>query len=103
MESFYELENILSTIGKNEYFSEFLRTKSLDAGIIRLLEGQLDTQSMHSMDELYYVIEGRGLIDVNGKSHIISKGSLVFIPASTRHRFYGNKGEMIVLYIFAKS
>jgi mannose-6-phosphate isomerase-like protein (cupin superfamily) len=103
MESFYELENILSAIGKDEYFSEFLRTKSLDAGIIRLLEGQLDTQSMHSMDELYYVIEGRGLIDVNGKSHIINKGSLVFIPASTQHRFYGNKGEMIVLYIFAKS
>lgn len=102
MESFHELKNILSTIGKDEYFSEFLRTKSLDAGIIRLLEGQLDSQSVHPIDELYYVIEGEGLISINRKNHRINKGSLVFVPANTEHRFHGNKGELIILYVFAK-
>jgi mannose-6-phosphate isomerase-like protein (cupin superfamily) len=102
MELFYELENIISTLGKDEYFAGFLNTKSLEAGIIRLREGQIDTQSRHSMDEIYYVIEGKGLIDISGKNHQINRGSLVFVPAHTEHRFHGNKGEIIVLYIFAK-
>ena len=102
MELLYELDNIISTIGKDEYFAGFLNTKSLEAGIIRLREGQIDTQSMHSMDEIYYVIEGKGLIAISGKNHQINRGSLVFVPAHTEHRFHGNKGEIIVLYIFSK-
>jgi mannose-6-phosphate isomerase-like protein (cupin superfamily) len=102
MELIYELDNIISTIGKDEYFAGFLNTKSLEAGIIRLREGQIDTQSMHSMDEIYYVIEGKGLIAISGKNHQINRGSLIFVPAHTEHRFHGNKGEIIVLYIFAK-
>ncbi|HJR48441.1 MAG TPA: cupin domain-containing protein, partial [Nitrososphaeraceae archaeon] len=77
----YELDNIISTIGKDEYFAGFLNTKSLEAGIIRLREGQIDTQSMHSTDEIYYVIEGKGLIAISGKNHQINRGSLVFVPA----------------------
>jgi mannose-6-phosphate isomerase-like protein (cupin superfamily) len=102
MELFYELDNIISAIGKDEYFAEFLNTKSLEAGIIRLREGQLDTQSAHSMDEIYYVIDGKGLIAIDGKDHQINRGSLILVPAHTKHMFHGNKGEIIVLYIFAK-
>jgi mannose-6-phosphate isomerase-like protein (cupin superfamily) len=104
MEKIYRLRDIISRMSnlKEEYYLEFLNTKSLDAGIIRLGEGQLDNQSTHSLDEIYYVIEGEGLISINGKNHQISKGSLVFVPANTNHRFHGNKGELIVLYIFAK-
>jgi mannose-6-phosphate isomerase-like protein (cupin superfamily) len=104
MTKIYRLNEILSSIGnsKEDYYLEFLGTKSLDAGIIRLHEGQSDRQSPHSIDEIYYVIEGEGLISINGKNHQINKGSLVFVPANTEHRFHGNKGDMIILYVFAK-
>jgi mannose-6-phosphate isomerase-like protein (cupin superfamily) len=100
----YRLRDIISHMSnlKEEYYLEFLNTRSLDAGIIRLGEGQLDNQSTHSLDEIYYVVEGEGLISISGKNHQISNGSFVFVPANTRHRFHGNKGELIVLYIFAK-
>jgi len=32
----------------------------------------LDTQEPHSVDEVYYVIEGSGFIRLNGKDHEIS-------------------------------
>jgi mannose-6-phosphate isomerase-like protein (cupin superfamily) len=104
VEKIYRLRDIISHMSnlKEEYYLEFLNTKSLDAGIIKLGEEQLDNQSTHSLDEIYYVIEGEGLISINGKNHQISNGSLVFVPANTKHKFHGNKGELIVLYIFAK-
>jgi mannose-6-phosphate isomerase-like protein (cupin superfamily) len=104
MTKIYRLHEILSHMGnsKEDYYLEFLGTKSLDAGIIRLHEGQSDRQSPHSIDEIYYVIEGEGLISINGKNHQINKGSLVFVPANTEHRFHGNKADMIILYVFAK-
>ncbi len=104
MQKIYRVPEIISHMSnlKEEYYLEFLNTRSLDAGIIRLGQGQLDNQSTHSLDEVYYVIDGEGLISINGKDHQISNGSFVFVPANTKHRFHGNKGELIVLYIFAK-
>jgi mannose-6-phosphate isomerase-like protein (cupin superfamily) len=104
MQKIYRIPEIISHLSnlKEEYYLEFLNTRSLDAGIIRLGQGQLDNQSTHSLDEVYYVIDGEGLISINGKDHQISNGSFVFVPANTKHRFHGNKGELIVLYIFAK-
>ena len=104
MQKIYRLAEIISDMSnlKEEYYLEFLNTRNLDAGIIRLGQGQSDNQSTHSLDELYYVIEGEGLISINGKNHQIGNGSFVFVPANTKHRFHGNKGELIVLYILAK-
>jgi mannose-6-phosphate isomerase-like protein (cupin superfamily) len=102
MASFYELDKILSTIERDEYFVDFLNKKSLDAGIIRLREHQKDTQTIHSLDELYYVIEGEGYILVNQKHHRISKGTTIFVPAYTEHNFQGSHGDLIVLYVFAR-
>ena len=102
MESFYELDDILSTIAEDEHYADFLNTKSLEAGIIRLREDQKDTQTTHSLDELYYVIEGEGYILVNQKNHRISKGTTIFVPAYAEHNFHGNHGDLIVLYVFVR-
>ena len=103
MESFYELGNILSTLDKDEYFVDFLNTKSLEAGIIRLRVDQNDTQISHPIDELYYVIEGEGHLRINGKNHRVHKGTAIFVPANTEHNFHGNQVDLIVLYIFPKA
>jgi quercetin dioxygenase-like cupin family protein len=99
----YELENVLSTLHKGEYFVDFLNTKSLEAGIIRLRVDQNDTQTSHPKDELYYVIEGEGYLRSNGKNHSVHKGTTIFIPANTEHNFHGNQVDLTVLYIFPKA
>ena len=102
MESFYELDTILSTIEKEEYFASFLNTKSIEAGIIRLRKNQKDAQTSHPLDELYYVIKGDGNINIDGKAHRVHSGSVIFVPSNIFHNFYGNNEELIVLYIFSK-
>ena len=98
MERIYELGKILSGLehSKEDYYVDFLNTKSFEAGIIRLRKDQEDTQSTHSVDEIYYVIEGEGLIRIGGKNYEVRKEIVVFVPANTEHRFHGNKGDLIV-------
>jgi mannose-6-phosphate isomerase-like protein (cupin superfamily) len=58
----YELNNILSELeDKGGYFIDFINTKGIHADIIRLHAGEIDTQGPHTVDEVYYVIEGRVL------------------------------------------
>jgi mannose-6-phosphate isomerase-like protein (cupin superfamily) len=102
MKSIHKLEDILNTFGKDDYFVDFLNTMSLEAGIIRLREGQEDIQTTHSLDEIYYVIGGEGYIRIEGKSQPVNQGTIVFVPAEIDHNFYGNKEDLVVLYIFSK-
>lgn len=104
MERTYELGKILSGLedSKGDYYVDFLNTKSFEAGIIRLRKDQEDTQSTHSVDEIYYVIEGEGLIRIGGENYEVHKGIVVFVPANTKHRFHRNIGDLIVLYVFGK-
>jgi mannose-6-phosphate isomerase-like protein (cupin superfamily) len=104
METTYELKKILSKLqNKDDYFVEFLDTRSLEAGVIRLRRDQKDTQTTHRIDELYYVIEGQGFILIDGKNYALHKGTIVYVPADTLHNFYGNEGDLIVLYFFPKA
>jgi mannose-6-phosphate isomerase-like protein (cupin superfamily) len=104
MERIYELGKILSGMedSKEDYFVDFLNTKSFEAGIIRLHKDQEDTQSTHSVDEIYYVIEGEGFISIDGKNHDIRQGTSIFIEANVKHNFHGNTRDLVVLYILSK-
>src|SRR5262245_46597513 len=46
--------------------------------------------------ELYYVLEGEGLVVLDGIEHAVHKGSLVHIPPGVVH---GAKGRMRVLVV----
>jgi len=98
----YKLENILSTLDDDNYFVDFLNTRSLEAGIIRLRVDQNDTQTSHPIDELYYVIEGEGYLRINGKSQMVHKGTIICVRANSEHNFHGNQADLTVLYIFPK-
>ena len=102
MVSFYKIDSILSNLEKDEYFVDFLNTKSLEAGVIRLRKDQKDTQTNHPLDELYYVVKGEGYIRIGGKSQPVNQGKIIFVPAEIDHNFYGNKEDLVVLYIFSK-
>ena len=101
MVSFYKIDSILSNLEKDEYFVDFLNTKSLEVGVIRLRKDQKDTQTNHPLDELYYVVKGEGYIRIGGKSQPVNQGTIIFVPAEIDHNFYGNKEDLVVLYIFS--
>jgi mannose-6-phosphate isomerase-like protein (cupin superfamily) len=95
----FELNKLFSELeDQGGYFIGFISTRGIQSGIIRLHRGENDTQEPHSVDEVYYVIEGNGFIKLNGKDHEIRQGTSIFVPAKADHRFHGNKEDLVVFY-----
>lgn len=102
-EKVFELQDLISRLEKERgYFLDFLKICDMEAGIIVLHPGEEDTQEPHPADELYYVIEGSGYMELGKRRRPVKKGSIIFVPAKMRHRFYGNKENLIILYVFAE-
>jgi glyoxylate utilization-related uncharacterized protein len=57
-----------------------------------------DTQEPHSVDEVYYVIEGSDFIKLSGKDHEFRPGTCIFIPAKADHRFHRNTQDLVIFY-----
>ena len=102
-ERVFELQDLVSRLEREGgYFFDFLKVRDLEAGIIVLHPDEEDTQEPHSADELYYVIEGSGFMELGKSKKPVKKGSIIFVPARMRHRFYCNKEDLVVLYMFAE-
>ena len=98
----YELVHLIDQQNQSgqDYF-EFLRVPALSAGLYMLAAGAVDTQEPHTEDEIYYVISGRGFIQVDQESRPVEAGSLVYVKAHVEHRFHTITEDLRVLVIFA--
>ncbi|MCA9972200.1 MAG: cupin domain-containing protein [Anaerolineales bacterium] len=82
-------------------YLEFLRRRSMSMGLYVLEAGSDDPQQPHNEDEVYVVLEGRGQLDVAGRSHAVQPGSIVFVNAYMPHHFHSITETLRVLVIFA--
>jgi mannose-6-phosphate isomerase-like protein (cupin superfamily) len=73
----------------------------LEVGVYVLVAPEPDHQSVHSDDELYVVLEGRGVLTIEGESMPVEEGAAAFVPAGADHRFTGYEG-LSVLVIFPR-
>jgi len=98
----YELVHLIDQQNQSgQDYLEFLRVPSLSAGLYMLAASAVDMQEPHTEDEIYYVISGRGFIQVNQESRPVEAGSLVFVKAHVEHRFHTITEDLRVLVIFA--
>ena len=99
MKNICDLSEALSQLDKQGgYFIDFITKTQIQAGILRLHPGDKDTQEPHHVDEVYYVIRGSGLINLNGRDHAVQQGSCIFVKSGTKHTFYGNSEDLVVFY-----
>ena len=102
-EKAFELQDLVAQLEKDGgYYLDFLKIRHLEAGIIVLHPGENDIQEPHSTDELYYVIEGKGFVELGKNKRPVKKGSIIFVPAKMRHRFYDSMENLVILYMFAE-
>jgi mannose-6-phosphate isomerase-like protein (cupin superfamily) len=102
-EDIVDIDSVLkefNTSKMNTYFQTFMSNSSFEVGVLKIKPGQIDTQGQHSVDELYFVLEGSGLIRIKDKDHELKRGSCIFVRADTEHFFHGNHKLLVVLYIF---
>ena len=86
-----------------EMWLEFFRaqSKSLSMGLYVIPSGGTDPQSPHSEDEIYYVVGGRGKIQVKHEAHNLQSGSILFVAANDEHHFHSVEEELSVIVFFA--
>ena len=103
--SFISLEKVIADLDTaNEYFVNVFKSKAFDVGILRLRKGETtDTQEPHSVDEVYFVIEGTGHIEIEDKMKPVNRADFIFVPANVHHRFVVGNKDLMVLYFFGCS
>jgi mannose-6-phosphate isomerase-like protein (cupin superfamily) len=98
----FEMSRVVAEqlVGDRPYL-EFLRHDTMSVGLYVLEAGATDVQKPHAEDELYYVIEGRAVLEVDGDQRPVQPGTLVFVPARMQHRFHSVAAKLSVLVFFA--
>ena|SRR5215210_7690495 len=77
------------------------RSAGLEIGVYVLVAPEPDRQQPHEDDEVYVVLEGRGVLEVEDERVELREGHAVFVPAGAEHRFVGYE-QLSVLVIFEK-
>ena len=81
----------------------FLDVSTLNAGLYVLPAGGTDSQQPHRTDEVYYVLSGRGVLDVEGEEYAAQSGSVIYVKAHAAHHFHSITEELKVLVFFSKA
>jgi quercetin dioxygenase-like cupin family protein len=82
-------------------YHEFLRVPNLSMGLYVLPAGSADPQHPHDEDEVYYVVSGRAMINVDGEDRQVQAGSIVYVAALDEHLFHNIIEDLHVLVFFA--
>jgi mannose-6-phosphate isomerase-like protein (cupin superfamily) len=73
----------------------------LEIGVYMLVAPEPDRQQPHADDEVYLVLEGTGVVDIEGTQHSLSEGHSIFVPAGADHRFSAYE-QLVLLVVFAR-
>ncbi|HEX5468014.1 MAG TPA: cupin domain-containing protein [Gaiellaceae bacterium] len=74
----------------------------IEVGVYVLVAPEPDRQQPHAWDEIYVVLEGRGVLTVEGEAVELEEGGAVFVRAGAEHRFTSYE-SLSVLVAFDKS
>ena len=74
----------------------------LEIGVYVLVAPEPDRQQPHDDDEIYFVLEGSGVLDVEGQKVELREGHALFVPAGAEHRFSGYE-HLSLLVIFERT
>ncbi|MCZ2811135.1 MULTISPECIES: cupin domain-containing protein [unclassified Modestobacter] len=76
-------------------------TAALYTGLGELAPGGWLGLHRHSATEVYHVIEGSGVVALDGVDHPVTAGSAVFIPGDTEHGIRNiGEGPLRLVYAF---
>jgi mannose-6-phosphate isomerase-like protein (cupin superfamily) len=98
--TFSELIQKRDESGKS-YF-RFFDNEEWSAGLYYLGQGETDEQNPHQLDEVYYVIEGASKFVAGEDETFVRAGSIIFVKAQEKHRFYDITQDLQILVIFTK-
>ena len=75
---------------------------ALQVGVYVLVAPEPDRQQPHADDEIYVVLEGSGVLQVEGEDVPVHEGGAVFVEAGADHRFTAYE-QLALLVIFERA
>jgi mannose-6-phosphate isomerase-like protein (cupin superfamily) len=91
----------LTAVHGDRTYREFLRVPALSLGLFAAPPGHDDTQQPHEQDEVYLVLEGRAVLQIEGRGTPVAAGSIAYVPARVPHRFVDITEDLRVAVLFA--
>ena len=83
----FDIEGARERLGASGGYEIVHESPGLEIGVYVLVAPEPDRQQPHEDDEVYYVLEGRGTLDVEGETVELQEGHAMFVPAHAEHRF----------------
>ncbi|MGH3009555.1 MAG: cupin domain-containing protein [Gaiellaceae bacterium] len=93
------VERLRSAGGGYEIVHE---SPGVELGVYVLVAPEPDRQQPHADDEVYVVLAGSGVLEVEGESVPVKEGDAVFVEAGADHRFSAYE-QLAVLVIFERA
>jgi len=87
---------------ENGGYEVVYRSPATEIGVYVLVAPEPDRQQPHADDEVYVVLEGSGVLEIEGRSLPLHEGQAAFVPAGAEHRFTAYE-QLSVLVIFERS
>jgi mannose-6-phosphate isomerase-like protein (cupin superfamily) len=98
----FRLDDLDAERAANEgAYLRFLKERTMSAGLYALRAGESDPQQPHGQDEIYLVVSGRASLTVGEETTSVARGSVVFVPAGTPHRFHHISEDLRVMVVFS--
>jgi len=95
----FELDDLQAD--RSRSYAEFLRRPGISMGIYHLPVGGKDPQHPHAADEVYVVLAGRAVLEVEGERLEMQRGRVVSVDVGADHRFVDVTEDLSVLVVFA--
>jgi mannose-6-phosphate isomerase-like protein (cupin superfamily) len=98
----FEYDDVVrAQVGAGNPYLQFINEGTMSLGLYVLAAGGSDAQQPHAEDEIYYVVSGRGAIEVAGERRPVQPGSIVFVAKEVNHRFVDITEDLSILVFFA--
>jgi len=81
-----------------EPFTEAFRHGSMSVEVYAPKD--IDVQTPHDQDELYFIHAGRGELVIAGERHLFAPGMVFFVPAHVEHRFENFTLDFVAWVVF---
>ena len=100
--SVYTPERYGAVRWKNLLSGEKTATEAITMGLAELPPGARFVRHWHEQPETYFIIEGLGLVEVDGSEHEVGVGTAVFVPGHAWHQVINIGDEHLrLVYTFA--
>jgi mannose-6-phosphate isomerase-like protein (cupin superfamily) len=99
----FEIRAVQQRLAEDKGGYEIVHQSSgLELGVYVLVAPEPDRQQPHDDDEVYVVLEGTGVLEVEDEQVPVREGTAVFVEAGADHRFTAYE-HLAVLVIFDKT